>query len=99
MHTLRHCLRLRHPGGGQQRQKLLATPAPHHIGCPKNVATQCGKELQRLVAHVVAMLVVHAFEVVDVHHQQAGRFAAALQQGQLLSQALCEGAAANLPAC
>ena len=93
MHTLGHHLRLVESGSGQQGHKLLAAPAAQHIGRTEDVAAQGGKQLQGLVTHRVAVHVVHALEVVQVHHQQAGRRVPPLQQRPFLAQAVGERAA------
>ena len=48
-------------------------------GRTEDIAAQGGKQLQGLVTHRVAVNVVHALEVVQVHHQQTGRLVAPLQ--------------------
>jgi hypothetical protein len=57
------------PGIRQDDEELLATKAADDVGTTAEQPQDAGKLLQDVVAHIMAVFVVHHLEVVDVQHQ------------------------------
>ena len=69
---------------GQHHQKLFAAPAAHVVGAAQGRMRGLAKAAQHPVATCVTVLIVDAFEVVDVHHAQHQLAAASPCQRELL---------------
>ena len=77
LHRLAHALgqqrRAVDVGLGQHHRQLLAPVARRRVDVAREVAQHAGHRRQHLVALLVAVLVVHPLEVVEVDHHQSER--------------------------
>ena len=65
-------------GAGQDRAEFLAALATADIDLPRRFTQQACHQPDRFITHRMAVVVVDAFEVIDVEHHQRGGLAGAL---------------------
>ena len=80
-------------GAGQQHHEFFTAVAAQHIGRTQALAQHADDVAQHVVAGQMAVVVIDALEVVDVHHQQRQGRVLAAGAGQLGLQRLHQGAA------
>ena len=85
-----HLARLLGAHARQHDDEFLTAVARQHIARPGVFAQQRSQRHEHAVADVVAVGVVHALEMVDVHQHQGHRFAVALQRGKQFGAATVE---------
>ena len=73
-----------------QHHEFLTAQTAEHIGAPQPVANAFAHRLQNPIAHGMPVLVVDAFEVVDVEHDHRQLAAATLDPSHFSGQAFLE---------
>ena len=75
-------------GIGQDDGKFIAADAGHRVGFAHGLLPAAGHGDQHRVPRIVAVLVVHTFEAVQVQEEQGQRFVGTPRSGQVVRQAL-----------
>ncbi len=74
------------PYAGQERFELVAADARNQILASQNVPQHAGKRFEHAVACVMAVSIVDALELVQIHHQHRDRLAQKNRFKQLLGK-------------